>query len=133
MRKGAGAEQGPGRGGGSGWNHYYLSLRSSSENDHLLLGPRHHRQHHLLDNHHKHHQGPWLCKPQGPSKGFPTDSSEDCVVPPSSKMQGTRYLCVLYLATAGQQGARLGSDEEEVVLLIYVIIDVAANKVSLAH
>ncbi|XP_034242512.1 RNA-binding protein fusilli isoform X2 [Thrips palmi] len=44
-------------------------------------------------------------------------------------MQGTRYLCVLYLATAGQQGARLGSDEEEVVLLIYVVIDVAANKV----
>lgn len=45
-------------------------------------------------------------------------------------MKGTRYLCVLYVATAGQQGARLGSDEEEIVLLIYVLIDVAANKVS---
>ncbi|KAK3927779.1 Epithelial splicing regulatory protein 1 [Frankliniella fusca] len=45
-------------------------------------------------------------------------------------MKGTRYLCVLYVATAGQQGARLGSDEEEIVLLIYIVIDVAANKVS---
>lgn len=47
-------------------------------------------------------------------------------------MMGSRYLCVLYVATAGQQGQRLGSDEEEVVLLIYVVIDVALNKVS-AH
>ena len=49
---------------------------------------------------------------------------------PQDKMVGTRYLCVLYVATAGQQGQRLGLDEEEVVLLIYLIVDVAVNKVS---
>ena len=34
-----------------------------------------------------------------------------------------RYLCVLYVATGGVQGGLLGSDEEEIVLLIYVVID----------
>lgn len=47
----------------------------------------------------------------------------------SMTMKGQRCLCVLYVATAGCQGPRLGSDEEEVVLLIYIVIDVAANKV----
>lgn len=45
-------------------------------------------------------------------------------------MMGTTHLCVLYVATAGQQGNALGSDEEEIVLLIYVIIDMSANKVT---
>lgn len=44
-----------------------------------------------------------------------------------------QYLCCLYLATAGQQGNNLGSDEEEIVLLIYVIIDVAQNEVSIQN
>lgn len=46
------------------------------------------------------------------------------------KMLGTPYLCAFYVATAGLQGASLGSDEEEIVLLIYVIIDMTQNKVS---
>lgn len=45
-------------------------------------------------------------------------------------MMGTTHLCVFYVATAGLQGNSLGSDEEEVVLLIYVIIDMSVNKVS---
>ncbi|KAK7584201.1 hypothetical protein V9T40_005164 [Parthenolecanium corni] len=44
-------------------------------------------------------------------------------------MLGTPYLCAFYVATAGLQGASLGSDEEEIVLLIYVIIDMTQNKV----
>ena len=52
---------------------------------------------------------------------------------PSVSMERIRYLCALYVATAGQQGAGLGSDEEEIVLLIYVIIDVDINKVSLNY
>lgn len=44
-------------------------------------------------------------------------------------MLSTPYLCAFYVATAGLQGASLGSDEEEIVLLIYVIIDVTQNKV----
>ncbi|KAG8263369.1 regulation of RNA splicing [Homalodisca vitripennis] len=39
-------------------------------------------------------------------------------------MMGTTHLCVFYVATAGLQGNALGSDEEEIVLLIYVIIDI---------
>ncbi len=46
------------------------------------------------------------------------------------KMLGTPYLCAFYVATAGLQGASLGSDEEEIVLLIYVIIDMTQNQVS---
>ncbi|XKL59479.1 hypothetical protein PGB90_000495 [Kerria lacca] len=45
------------------------------------------------------------------------------------KMLGTPYLCAFYVATAGLQGASLGSDEEEIVLLIYVIIDMTQNKI----
>ncbi|KDR24240.1 RNA-binding protein fusilli [Zootermopsis nevadensis] len=40
------------------------------------------------------------------------------------------YLCVLYVATAGQQGPGLGADEEEIVLLVYILIDMGQNKMS---
>lgn len=40
------------------------------------------------------------------------------------------YLCLLFVATAGQQGVALGADEEEIVLLVYVVLDLANNKVS---
>ncbi|XP_032666415.1 RNA-binding protein fusilli isoform X1 [Odontomachus brunneus] len=39
------------------------------------------------------------------------------------------HLVVLYVATAGLQGNALGSDEEEITLLVYVLIDVLQNKV----
>nr|CAD7430137.1 unnamed protein product [Timema monikensis] len=41
----------------------------------------------------------------------------------------TPYLCVLYVSTAGQQGPGLGTDEEEIVLLVYVVIDMGQNKI----
>nr|CAH7746206.1 unnamed protein product [Callosobruchus chinensis]CAH7753831.1 unnamed protein product [Callosobruchus chinensis] len=44
-------------------------------------------------------------------------------------MIGPHYVCVLYVATAGLQGPLMGSDEQEIVLLIYVIVDVVHNKV----
>lgn len=42
------------------------------------------------------------------------------------------HVVVLFLATGGQNGPGLGSDEKEVVLLVYVIIDVATESVSLS-
>lgn len=40
------------------------------------------------------------------------------------------HIVALYVATGGQNGPGLGSDEKEVVLLVYVIIDVATESVS---
>uniref|UniRef100_A0A903XYD8 RRM domain-containing protein n=2 Tax=Anopheles gambiae TaxID=7165 RepID=A0A903XYD8_ANOGA len=39
------------------------------------------------------------------------------------------HVVVLHVTTCGQSGAGLGSDEKEVVLLIYVIIDVQTNNI----
>ncbi|XP_066255168.1 RNA-binding protein fusilli isoform X1 [Euwallacea similis] len=44
-------------------------------------------------------------------------------------MTGPHHVCVMYVATAGLQGPLMGSDEQEIVLLIYVIVDVLQNKV----
>ncbi|XP_044265915.1 RNA-binding protein fusilli isoform X1 [Tribolium madens] len=44
-------------------------------------------------------------------------------------MIGPHHVCVLYVATAGLQGSLMGSDEQEIVLLIYVIVDVVQNKI----
>ncbi|CAH0550286.1 unnamed protein product [Brassicogethes aeneus] len=45
------------------------------------------------------------------------------------EMIGPHHVCVLYVATAGLQGPLMGSDEQEIVLLIYVIVDVIQNKI----
>lgn len=42
----------------------------------------------------------------------------------------SNYVVALYVATAGLQGNTLGSDEEEITLLVYVLLDVLQNKVS---
>ncbi|XP_077983480.1 epithelial splicing regulatory protein 1-like isoform X1 [Glandiceps talaboti] len=39
------------------------------------------------------------------------------------------YLVVLWCATPGQRGPYLGSDEQEIVLLVWMVIDVETNKV----
>lgn len=39
-------------------------------------------------------------------------------------------LVALYVATAGLQGNALGSDEEEITLLVYVLLDESQNKVT---
>lgn len=44
--------------------------------------------------------------------------------------RGPTHLVALYVATAGQQGNALGSDEEEITLLVYVLIDALQNKVN---
>lgn len=42
----------------------------------------------------------------------------------------SNYVVALYVTTAGLQGNALGSDEEEITLLVYVLIDVLQNKVT---
>lgn len=44
-------------------------------------------------------------------------------------MKVPQHYCVLFVATAGLQGNLLGSDEQEIILLIYVIIDSYVNKI----
>lgn len=41
------------------------------------------------------------------------------------------HVVSLYVATSGLGGSALGSDEKEIILLVYVIIDVQTTKVSL--
>ena len=40
-----------------------------------------------------------------------------------------KYLVIFYCASAGQNGPDLGSDEEEIVLLVYWVIDLHSNQV----
>jgi len=39
------------------------------------------------------------------------------------------YLVCLFVATSGQNGESLGSDEEQIVVFAYSLLDVANNKV----
>jgi hypothetical protein len=48
-------------------------------------------------------------------------------------MKVPQYYCVFFVATAGLQGNLLGSDEQEIILLIYVIIDSYVNKVRISQ
>lgn len=43
------------------------------------------------------------------------------------------HVCSLYLATGGANGPALGSDEKEIVMLEYNVIDVLSNEVSPIH
>lgn len=48
-----------------------------------------------------------------------------------TKMATTRYLVVVYVVTAGlHDGDDLGSDEEEIVLFTWLVIDITNCKVS---
>jgi hypothetical protein len=42
---------------------------------------------------------------------------------------GPSYLVVLFQATGGKSGEDLGSDEEQIVLFVYLLYDVTNNKV----
>ena len=47
---------------------------------------------------------------------------------------GPSHLVVLFCVSAGKNGEELGSDEEQIVFLVYLLYDVTNNKVrSLAH
>lgn len=39
------------------------------------------------------------------------------------------YLVIFYCVSAGQNGAELGSDEEEIVFLVFWVIDLHSNQV----
>ena len=45
-------------------------------------------------------------------------------------MATTRYLVVVYVVTAGLHDEDLGSDEEEVVLFTWLVVDISNSKVS---
>ena len=40
-----------------------------------------------------------------------------------------KYLVIFYCVTAGQNGPELGTDEEEIVLLVFWVIDLHSNQV----
>ncbi len=40
------------------------------------------------------------------------------------------HVVSMYVATGGASGLSLGSDEKEIILLVFAIIDVVTNKVS---
>jgi len=44
-------------------------------------------------------------------------------------MAATSHLVCLFCVTAGQNGENLGSDEEQIVLFVYLLYDIANNKV----
>jgi len=44
-------------------------------------------------------------------------------------MTTTSHLVCLFCVTAGQNGENLGSDEEQIVLFVYLLHDIANNKV----
>jgi hypothetical protein len=40
-----------------------------------------------------------------------------------------KYLVIFYCVTAGQNGLELGTDEEEIVFLVFWVIDLHSNQV----
>lgn len=46
---------------------------------------------------------------------------------------GVPNIVVLFVATAGQNGENVGSDEQQIVLFVYLLFDVTNNKVSQNH
>ena len=46
-----------------------------------------------------------------------------------SNMSSTKYLVIFYGVSAGQNGPNLGSDEQDLVMLIFLVIDTEENKV----
>jgi len=45
-------------------------------------------------------------------------------------MQVPEHVVSLYIATCGQNGPGLGSDEKEIILLVYVLLEVTTGQVS---
>lgn len=46
-------------------------------------------------------------------------------------MQVPEHIVSLYIATCGQNGPGLGSDEKEIILLVFVLLEVTSGQVSL--
>ncbi|XP_013391159.1 epithelial splicing regulatory protein 2 isoform X2 [Lingula anatina] len=50
------------------------------------------------------------------------------------QIMACNYLVVIFCATAGKQGEELGTDEEQIVLIVYLLLDISNNRVvSLQH
>ena len=45
-------------------------------------------------------------------------------------MAGPSHLVALFVATAGQNAENLGTDEEQIVLCVYMLYDIVNNKVN---
>jgi hypothetical protein len=51
-------------------------------------------------------------------------------VEPEVEMAHTdNYLVIFYCVSAGQNGPELGNDEEEIVLMVYWVVDLHSNQV----
>ena len=48
-------------------------------------------------------------------------------------MRSRKYLVLFHAVTCGQNGAALGSDEQDIVLISYLVVDSLGNKVLLIH
>lgn len=55
---------------------------------------------------------------------------EPGVAPSRTHNMAYSHLAVIFFATAGQNQENLGSDEEQIVLCVYLLYDVTNNKVS---
>ena len=44
-------------------------------------------------------------------------------------MGSRKYLVIFHAVSSGQNGPLLGADEQEIVLLVYLVLDVINNKV----
>jgi len=56
-------------------------------------------------------------------------SSSAAAAAAGKMMTTTSHLVCLFCVTAGQNGENLGSDEEQIVLFVYLLYDIANNKV----
>ena len=44
-----------------------------------------------------------------------------------------RYLVIFYGVSAGQNGSNMGADEQDLVMLVYLVLNVEENKVGLLN
>jgi hypothetical protein len=65
------------------------------------------------------------------SSVLPSPTTTTVVPIPNVENDNKQYLCLFYLITAGLLNENIGSDEEEIIEMIYLIIDVDQKKVCL--
>lgn len=50
--------------------------------------------------------------------------------PKTAAMGSRKYLVIFYAVSSGLNGPLLGTDEQEIVLLVYLVLDTINNKVA---
>ncbi len=49
--------------------------------------------------------------------------------PPAGAVAARKYLVLFHTVSCGQNGPGLGSDEQDIVLIVYLVVDLQGNKV----